>query len=188
MCRIAVADAGGPNVCAFLDLIAWSEIGSKLLAIPECDDGYRVIVGSTPAHPHLMKSYADHPRQLITLSNLGIKSTAAGRYMFLERTWDGIVSFWGSSPRSIAFDPLNQDRACILLLRQCRAYPQIAGGNIEGAIRCAKSTWASLPGAGYGQPEHSMSDLLDVFHARLGRYRADFDNVQAGSATTAPAE
>ena len=186
MTRIAVVDAGGPNVCAFLDMIAVSELGARLIALS--DDGYNVLVGSTAEHPHLFQSYADHPRQLMTVNSRGLKSTAAGRYQFLERTWDGIVSEWGHAPRSIAFDPLNQDRACIHLLRQCRAYPQIVGGNIEGAIYCAKSIWASLPGAGYGQPENSMSDLLDVFTARLGHYRANFDNVQAGSATTAPAK
>lgn len=184
MCRIAVADAGGPNVCAFLDMLAVSELGARLIALS--DDGYNVIVGSTAAHPHLFQSYADHPRQLITLNSLGIKSTAAGRYQFLERTWDSIVSYWSRTPRSIAFDPLNQDRACIHLLRQCRAYPQIVGGNIEGAIRCARGIWASLPGAGYGQPEHSMSDLVGVFNGRLAHYCADFTNVQAGSDTTAP--
>ena len=180
MCRIAVIDAGGPNVCAFLDTIAISELGGRLLAVS--DDGYDVIVGSTYAHPHLVRDYADHPRELVPLPNLGIKSTAAGRYQFLARTWDGLVA----ELLLTDFAPVSQDRACIQLLRECRAYTQIVGGNIEGAISLARRTWASLPGAGYGQPEHSMSDLLSVFQTRLGHYRASFYNVQSGSATTAP--
>ena len=87
MCRISTADAGGPNVCAFLDTLAVSELGARLLAVS--DDGYNVLVGSTWSHPHLFASYADHPRTLVPLPNLGIKSSAAGRYQFLERTWDG---------------------------------------------------------------------------------------------------
>lgn len=186
MTRIAVVDAGGPNVCAFLDMLAVSELGARLLVLS--DDGYNVIVGSTPDHPHLFASYADHPRELVRVNSRGLKSTAAGRYQFLERTWDGIVKEWGHAPRSIAFDPPNQDRACIHLLRECRAYPQIVGGNIEGAINQARNVWASLPGSQLGQRTNRLSDMLDVFNARLGYYRANFDTVQAGSATTAPVE
>lgn len=181
MCRIPVAEAGGANVCAFLDTIAVSELGARLIALS--DDGYNVLVGSTAEHPHLFQSYADHPRQLIALPKLGIKSSAAGRYQFLERTWDGLGPTLGGR---VAFDPINQDRGCIALLRECRAYPQIVAGNIESAIHQARGIWASLPGAGYGQHENRMSDLLDVFNARLGHYRANFDNVQAGVETTAP--
>jgi len=183
MTRIAVVDAGGPNVCAFLDMIAVSELGARLLVLS--DDGYDVLVGSTAEHPHLFTSYADHPRQVIALPKLGIKSSAAGRYQILQGTWDGLAPTLGGR---IAFDPINQDRACIALLRECRAYPQIAGGNIEGAIHQARNIWASLPGSQLGQHTNRMSDLLDVFNARLGYYRANFDSVQAGSATTAPAE
>jgi muramidase (phage lysozyme) len=187
MCRISIAAAGGPNVCAFLDMLAVAEIGARLLAVS--DDGYDVIVGSTYEHPRLMRSYADHPRQLISLPKWGVKSTAAGRYQIIAPTWDGLLPTLagpGAPVRALPFSPENQDRACIQLLRECRAYAQIVGGNIEGAIALARKTWASLPGAGYGQPEHSLSDLLGVFQTRLGKYRADFTNVQAGVETTAP--
>jgi len=187
MCRIRPIDAGGPNVCAFLDMLAVSEIGARMLAMT--DDGYDVIVGSTPQHPSLMKSYADHPRQLVRLPALGIKSTAAGRYQFIERTWDGLAKSLGFAPRAMNFEPQSQDRACIELLRQIKAYPQIAGGNIEGAIRIANGTWASLPGAGFGQHENRMSDLVRIFMARFEHYRSpDFSNVQAGVESTAKAE
>lgn len=39
----------GPNISAFLVMIAWSEIGPTLLE--ETDDGYNVLVGSTPGRP-----------------------------------------------------------------------------------------------------------------------------------------
>lgn len=164
------------NVAAFLDTLAHSEIGPALLAAS--DDGYNVLVGSTADHPMLFKSYADHPRQLVPLPKLGIKSTAAGRYQFLERTWDGL---WQGQGRSKPFTPENQDAGCIELLRQCRAYPQIIAGNIEQAINLARGIWASLPGAGYGQHEHKMADLLAVYAKARARY--DFSNVEAGSAS-----
>ena len=47
MPRITAQQAGGQNRCAFLDMLAASEIGAALLA--ETDDGYNVLVGSTPS-------------------------------------------------------------------------------------------------------------------------------------------
>jgi hypothetical protein len=41
-----------PNLKAFLDMIAWSEIGPALLA--KSDNGYNVCVGSTPEKPILL--------------------------------------------------------------------------------------------------------------------------------------
>ena len=48
-----------PNQKAFLDMIAYSEIGPQLLA--ETDNGYNVLVGATPAHPLTFPSYVTHP-------------------------------------------------------------------------------------------------------------------------------
>lgn len=44
---------------AYLDMLAWSEIGDKLLK--SSDNGYNVIVGGT-----LFNSYVDHPRKLVS--------------------------------------------------------------------------------------------------------------------------
>ena len=71
------------NRAAFLDMIAFSEIGPDLLA--KSDNGYNILCGSTPAHPLLFNSYGDHPRQAMFLPKLGIYSTAAGRYQLLAR-------------------------------------------------------------------------------------------------------
>ncbi|EPU0333441.1 lysozyme, partial [Enterobacter hormaechei] len=68
------------NLQAFLDMLAWSEGTSR---IKGSDNGYNVVVGGS-----LFTSYADHPRKLISLPKLGIKSTAAGRYQLLSRYYD----------------------------------------------------------------------------------------------------
>ena len=47
--------AGGQNMCAFLDMLAWSELEDELIALS--DNGYNVIVGSTPAHPILFTDF-----------------------------------------------------------------------------------------------------------------------------------
>ena len=164
----------GANVCAFLDMLAWSELGPALLAVS--DDGYNVFVGSTAKHPHLFASYASHPHIIVNVSS-GLRSSATGRYQFLAHTWDALVDKLALPD----FSPISQDRAAIELLRQCKAYPEIVAGHIEAAIHLARSIWASLPGAGYGQLENPLSKLVDAYNAALAKQKPDFSNVIAGS-------
>jgi len=154
MAHITAAKAGGANVCAFLDLIAWSE-GTDNGRQPTKDRGYDVVVGGG-----LFDSYADHPRRLISLPQLGIKSTAAGRYQILSRYWDHYRKSLGLTG---GFTPENQDRIALQLIRECRALDDIKAGRIEQAIDKCRSRWASLPGAGYGQHEHKVGPLLAAY-------------------------
>jgi len=152
MARISAAHAGGANVLAFLDMLAWSEGTSTIKA---SDDGYNVLVGG-----RLFSDYSKHPRVLVPLPNLGIKSTAAGRYQFLARTWDAIVRNYGFRGR---FIPEAQDLAAVKLLAECGSLPHIKAGRIKEAIASAAPIWASLPGAGYGQREHKLANLLEIY-------------------------
>ncbi|AIR90239.1 glycoside hydrolase family 24 protein [Pseudomonas cremoricolorata] len=154
MPRISAADAGGINVLAFLDMLAWSEGTSTIKA---SDDGYNVLVGGK-----LFTDYSQHPRVLVPLPRYGIKSTAAGRYQFLARTWDAIVKNYGFKGR---FIPEAQDLAAIKLLTECGALPLIKAGRISDAIARAAPIWASLPGAGYGQREHKLAALLGIYES-----------------------
>jgi muramidase (phage lysozyme) len=168
MARLDAAAAGGGRVLAFLDMLAWSEIGPALLAAS--DDGYNVMVGSTPARPNLFASYADHPQVFVALPGLRIKSSAAGRYQFLARTWDALA-------RTIEltdFTPANQDRGAIQLLRECRALPHEHAGALDAALAAAAPIWASLPGAGYGQHENHRDALHAAYRQALDRYTVDF--------------
>lgn len=152
MARLTDSHAGGHNVLAFLDMLAWSEGTSTIKA---SDDGYNVIVGGGLFH-----DYSQHPRVLIDLPRYRIKSTAAGRYQFLARTWDAIVRSYGFKGR---FIPEAQDLAAIKLLGECGALPHIKAGRIDRAIAAASLIWASLPGAGYGQREHRLANLLAIY-------------------------
>ncbi|GMQ53518.1 glycoside hydrolase family 104 protein [Halopseudomonas aestusnigri] len=156
MTVITAEKAGGANVCAFLDMLAWSE---GTVQVAGSDDGYNVLVGG-----ELFTGYADHPRVSVALPRYGIRSTAAGRYQFLSRTWDAIVRNYGFRGR---FIPEAQDLAAIKLLKECGAYPLIQQGNITEAIKLAAPIWASLPGAGYGQREHRLTKLLDIYADEL---------------------
>ncbi|TLX65055.1 lysozyme [Stutzerimonas nosocomialis] len=154
MPRITAAEAGGTNVLAFLDLIAWSE-GTDDGRQPTNDHGYDVVVGGA-----LFDSYRDHPRRSVWLPKLGIHSTAAGRYQILARYWD---AYRVSLNLTGGFTPVNQDRIALQLIRECRAVDDIKAGRIAEAIHKCRSRWASLPGAGYGQHEHKVGPLLAAY-------------------------
>lgn len=144
-----------PNMKAFLDTIAHSEIGPALLSVS--DNGYNVMVGSTPQHPLLFSDYSTHPR----IHNDATNSDAAGRYQFMGRYWGAYRMQLGLPD----FGPASQDRWCIQLIGECRARDDVELGAIERAITKCSSRWASFPGAGYGQHENCMADLLGAYRA-----------------------
>lgn len=148
-----------PNLKAFLDMIAVSELGEDLLAASE--NGYNVIVGSTPRNPILFDSYADHPRRVMELRIGGktVKSTAAGRYQLLARYFDA----YRRQLDLPDFSPDSQDLIAIQQIRECRAIPDIEAGRLVSAVRKVKNIWASMPGAGYGQHENAMDRLLAAY-------------------------
>jgi muramidase (phage lysozyme) len=163
MARLGIGEAGGANVLAFLDTIAESEIGAPLLAVS--DDGYDVLVGSTAERPHLFHSYADHPQVFVKLSDT-LTSSAAGRYQFLARTFDNLAR----DMRLENFEPENQDRGAIELVRECGALSLIKCGRVEDAIERCAHIWASFPGNSYGQPQRKMKELVATFHAAQAKY------------------
>lgn len=160
---ITPAQAGGVNVCAFLDTLAFAEIGKPMLSDPRTDNGYRVIVGSLPGKLILMDGYADHPRKLVKIRK-GLSSTAAGRYQQLSRYWNHYRDQLGLPD----FGPLSQDRCAIQQIREQKALLMIQEGRIAEAIDRCRNIWASLPGAGYGQHEYSLERLLYEYQRAKG--------------------
>lgn len=146
--------AAHPNMLAFLDALAFAE-GTAARG----DDGYNVMVGG-----ELFTSYNDHPRRSVWLRRYGIHSTAAGRYQFLVRTWDDLVSRLNLPD----FSPVSQDRGAIALVRQCRAVDLVEAGRFADAVQACRKIWASLPGAGYGQRELKLDRLADAYAAAGG--------------------
>lgn len=137
------------NVAAFLDMLAVSEGTAN-----KGDDGYNMIVGGK-----LFDSYKDHPRKLINLPRLGIKSTAAGRYQLLERYYDAYKEKLNLSN----FSPESQDAIAWQQIAEQGAMSDVIVGNFESAVIKCNNIWASLPGAGYGQHENSMDKLKSVY-------------------------
>ncbi|KIQ21545.1 glycoside hydrolase family 24 protein [Xanthomonas campestris] len=153
MARITAEQAGGKNVLAFLDMLAWSE-GTDNGRQPTKDDGYDVLVGGG-----LFQGYADHPRKLVPLPKLRISSTAAGRYQLLRRYYDA----YRKTLKLPDFSPVNQDKIALQQIRERKALPLIQAGQIREAIARVSNIWASLPGAGYGQHEHKLDNLLAAY-------------------------
>ncbi len=132
-------------------------------------DPYRVCF----AYRHTIQSFADHPA--ITGEWRGEKlsddmcrgagfgpgcvSTAAGKYQITKPTWTRIKKKL-SLPD---FGPASQDAAAAELLRERGSIARLEVGDFVGAVAAARKEWASLPGAGYGQGERSISWLTAKF-------------------------
>lgn len=158
MARITAEEAGGRNVVAFLDTIAWAE-GTDNGRQPTKQNGYDVLVGGG-----LFTDLSKHPAKLVRL-NAKLASTAAGRYQFLSRTWGNLQR----QLRLPDFGPLSQDKACIELIRGRKALDAVKAGQFDKAVALFSKEWASLPGAGYGQHEQSLEKLRAVYQKTGGK-------------------
>ncbi len=133
-----------PNARKMLDILAKAE-GVK--------HGYNTIFGNErfndlSRHPNVLKSFTQTD---------GVKNgtTAAGRYQFLKRTWDGLAKQYGLND----FSPQNQDIGALALMAQKGALDDVLSGNFSGAVKKLGGTWASLPSSPYAQPRRSYSEL-----------------------------
>lgn len=141
-------------------MLAHSEIGPALLA--KSDNGYNVIVGSTPIRPILFTDYSKHPQIHVD----GMNSDAAGRYQFMGRYW----SHYKQQLNLPDFGPESQDKWATQLIKECHALDDIATGHFAAAVAKCSSRWASLPGAGYGQPENTLVALQDAYAQAGGTF------------------
>lgn len=155
------ATAGG-NIAAFLSMLRYAE-GT---AGPE---GYRTLFGGS-----LFDSFDDHPRQAVRYGQLW--TTAAGAYQLMAvsplpgggttrvNTWDRIRA----KLQLPDFSPASQDAAAIELIRERGALGDVMAGRLATAVRKCAPVWASLPGAGYNQPERQYASLAAAFASAGG--------------------
>lgn len=143
-----------PRVKAFLDLIARAE-GTYNVG----DNGYNILYGY-----ERFTDYSKHPNRAI--SKGGLTSTAAGRYQFLKKTWDGVKAAL-SLPD---FGPASQDKGAVYLVQQRGALNDVINGNVQAAIQKVNKEWASFPGSPYGQGTRSLTQMLTWYAADLAKY------------------
>lgn len=153
------------NERAFLDMIAYAEGTSG-------NNGYRMLYNDGPGgQPAYFLSYADHPRLRMQFKDLTGKvmyTTAAGRYQFLARTWDELRAKLSLKD----FGPASQDRAALELIRQRGALADVRAGRVAVAVAKVAPIWASMPGAGYSQPERKLASLTAAYQSAGGTMEA----------------
>jgi len=147
-----------------LDTIAWSEGTSG-----DVDGGYgRVVKGTVTNSKHnppdlvgqqnvTITDFSHHP-DLRVQTPYGV-SSAAGRYQFLSRTWNGL-----GLPD---FSPGNQDIGAVMLLERHDAIAPLRAGNFEQSVLRANNEWASLYGAPYGQRTRRLGELQNAYNQAL---------------------
>lgn len=143
------------NRRAFLSMIAEAE-GTERAG------GYACLYGSTPSRKRTFSSFADHPRIAQRISATDSRWTsAAGRYQFMAVSpiptgGSTRVDTWDRIKRRLSlpdFGPQSQDLAALELIREAGALADVDAGRVIEAARKCRGIWASLPGAGYNQPE-----------------------------------
>ena len=135
-----------PNVKAFLEMIRHSE-GT---ATP---NGYKTMFGGK-----LFESFSDHPRIFFSYKNKGgevIKTSAAGAYQITWTTWVALKVRLGLKD----FTPESQDLCAAELISEAGAMSMIITGHFAQAIDKVRKIWASLPGSGCLQPEHTLAEV-----------------------------
>jgi len=165
MPRSSPSEIGGTNLAAVLDTLAWSELGAAILA--GSDDGYNVFVGSTPNNINTFSSYADHPMKLVSWKNRKgetVYGSAAGRYQLLKRYWPAYKSLLHLPD----FSPQSQDKVAIQMIKEQKAFIIFQQGKFTEGFKRISNIWASVPGAGYGQHEHELASLEQVYLRKGG--------------------
>lgn len=139
------------NIVAFLEMIRHSE-GT---ATP---NGYSVLFGGKDfvkdygrdfsAHPHIYFNYKNKVGKVI-------RTSAAGAYQIIWHTWLNVKAALNLPD----FSPKSQDEAALKLISDAGAIDDIVAGHFVVAINKVRQIWASLPGSGCNQPEHTLAEV-----------------------------
>lgn len=178
MATITAEAAGGVDVVAFLDTLAFSE-GTSTSSLTK-NFGYDVIVTGVDG-PEIFTDYSDHPfmhrpAKLVMAPGPrfpnGLRSSASGRYQLLVKWWVA----YKTKLNLPDFSPLSQDLIAIQQMRERGSLAHLQSGTIDKAIAAHlnpldleeaieedSSVWASLPGNNYGQGGHSMETLVERY-------------------------
>lgn len=155
-------DQAEANTAAFLMMIRTAEGTAG-------PNGYRTMFGG-----QLFDDFSDHPRRAKSFVNGAgerLWTSAAGAYQFMAvsaipgggqtkvNTWDVVSKRLGLPD----FSPESQDAAAVELIREAGALGDVRAGRFEQAVTKVRRIWASMPGAGYAQPEKSLDGLRVVY-------------------------
>lgn len=156
------------NLRAFLHAIARAE-GTANRADPyRVCYGYKFTIGDFADHPAVLGVWKGEPLTAAMCKAAGFGpgcvSTAAGKYQITKPTWTRLKT----RLKLPDFSPASQDLAATELLRECGALDLARRGEVQEAAFAARKIWASLPGAGYDQPERTAAWLETQYQAAGG--------------------
>jgi len=140
----------------------------------------RVAEGTTDANGYRKRfgggyfaGFVDHPRIAVQFTDKAgrkLWTSAAGAYQAMAispippfgtgRTTK--VDTWDRMSRKLGltdFSPESQDRFALGLIEENGALNDVRAGRFAVAIEKVRKVWASLPGAGYAQPEKPLASL-----------------------------
>jgi muramidase (phage lysozyme) len=149
--RINLELLKNPNVRRYLDFIGQAE-GAD----------YATLFGGKQ-----MTDFSRHPNIRAKFKETTGKenvTTAAGKYQFLNSTWNGLQKQLDLKD----FSPQSQDLAAIELLKQSKSLGDIVAGNFGQAIQKTGKVWASLPSSTYNQGKRSWQWAAEKLGLRNG--------------------
>lgn len=125
-------------------------------------------VGDLSRHPDICIPIAAGP-------NVGRCTTAAGRYQFLNTTWDKMAKRYHPKPfgllfwKTYSFEPEYQDAVVYAWLSDKQAWgidisQKLRQGKLKTVLRRLSGTWTSL---GYGIENNSMTGALPRIYQRM---------------------
>lgn len=153
------------NVAAFLFMIRTAEGTAR-------EGGYGALFGWPKAGRSFDPEMATgHPKQFFNYTDQAgktLRTSAAGAYQITFTTWATYyVAFLGwcaaNGRSSSGFKPETQDAFCEFLLWRDGALDLVKTGQVDAALQIARGRWASLPGAGYNQPERTRQFVLNAY-------------------------
>lgn len=159
------------NVAAFLAMIRAAEGTAPA-------EGYGALFG-WPAQGRSFDPFmaSGHPRVFFNYTDKAgktVRTSAAGAYQITWTTWTGyyvpFLAWCGVNGReSSGFIPATQDAFAEFLLYLDGALDHVKAGRLGEALAIARRRWASLPGAGYNQPERSQQFVINAYTNAGGR-------------------
>lgn len=156
-----------PETRAYLDLVAWKEVGHSLNA-DGSPSGYRERNG-VPGSRGLMPESAVADNGTLPRDELRYN---VGRYQMKLVDVEDMRDRYDR--RIDDFSPESQDRIAVAKMRDRGVMRELEQGDIRGAIERGGKEWASLPGSPYGQVQrgYTVEQAVDYYNQRLAFHRA----------------
>ncbi len=156
-----------PETRAYLDLVAWKEVGQSLNA-DGSPAGYRERNG-VPGSKGLMPESAIADNGTFPRDELRYN---VGRYQMKQVDVDDMRARYDKKIDD--FSPESQDRIAVAKMQYRGVTEALDNGDIRSAIKKGGQEWASLPGSPYGQVQsgYTADQAVEYYNKRLAFHQA----------------